>query len=261
MFEIARFESERRVPAAIAIAVGLSLFAALFLAVAPDVIAEVDLEAYADAFPEALQTAFGIESLGSIEGFLATELYQFGWVLLLGLYFAYAAGGTIAGDVERGRMDMLLSTPVSRSRVVVEKFLSLVPVIVFVNVVVGAVVYSGTILIGEPLSLADLVAVHVLSIPYLLVCAAVGLSYSVLLGRESLAQRAGIATVFGLFMVQSVVTGTDFEMLGLVSPTRYYSPSDVLVDGTYDLVGAAILTEATVLLVVASVLWFQRRDI
>jgi ABC-2 type transport system permease protein len=261
MFEIVRFESERRVPAAITIAVGLSLFAALFLAVAPDVIAEVDLEAYANAFPEALQTAFGIESLGTLEGFLATELYQFGWVLLLGLYFAYTAGGTVSGDVERGRMDMLLSTPVSRSQVVVEKFLSLVPVVLFVNVVVGAVVYAGSILIAEPLALAPLVAVHALSIPYLLVCSAVGLLYSVALARESLAQRAGIATVFGLFMVQSVVTDTDFEFLGLLSPTRYYSPSEVLVEETYDLVGAAILTEATVLLVVASVLWFQRRDI
>ena len=47
MFEITRFESERRLLASGALAVGLALMAAMFLAIAPDVISQVDLEAYA----------------------------------------------------------------------------------------------------------------------------------------------------------------------------------------------------------------------
>lgn len=261
MFEIARYESEKRVLSAITITVGLSLFAVLFLAIAPDVLANVDLSAYGESMPEAMQSAFGIDALGSLEGFLATELYQFGWVLLLGLYFAYAAGGVIAGDVERGRMDMLLSTSVSRDRVVVEKYLGLVPGLMLVNVVVAAVVYVGTLLIGESVAFSDVVAVHALSIPYLLACAGIGLGFSAVTSRESLAQRGAIATVFGLFMIESVVTDTDFEFLSLLSPTRYYDPTDILVESSYDLLGAVILVEAAVLLVVGSVLWFQRRDI
>jgi ABC-2 type transport system permease protein len=261
MLEIARYEAEKRLLGTVAVTVGLALFAALFLAIAPDIIAEVDLDTYAEAFPEALQTAFGIQTLGSLEGFLAVELYQFGWVLLLGLYFAYAAGGTVAGDLEHNRIGLLLSTPISRSRLVVEKFLALLPGVVLVNVVVAAVVYAGAALIGEPLALSDVLAVHALSVPYLLFCAALGLLFSVTLGRESRAQRAGLTTVFGLFMIDSVVSGTDYEFLSLLSPTRYYSPTDVLVDGTYDLVGTAVLTESAALLVVASVLWFRRRDL
>jgi ABC-2 type transport system permease protein len=261
MLEIARFEAEKRLPGTVAVTVGLALFAALFLGIAPDILTEVDLDAYVDAFPEAFQTAFGIQTLGSLEGFLAVELYQFGWVLLLGLYFAYAAGGSVAGDLERERIDLLLSTPISRSRLVTEKFLALVPGILLVNAVVAAIVYVGSALIADPLPLVDVLAVHALSIPYLLFCAALGLLFSVTLGRESRAQRAGMATVFGLFMLESVGAGTDYEFLSLLSPTRYYSPTDVLVDGTSDLVGAAVLTESAALLVVASVLWFRRRDL
>lgn len=261
MFEIVRYEAEKRLLGALAVTVGLSLFAVLFLAIAPNVIAEVDLDAYIEAFPDAFQTAFGIESMGSLAGFLAVELYQFGWVLLLGLYVTYAAGGSVAGDLDRKRIDLLLSTPISRSRLVVEKYLALVPGMVLVNVVVAAVVYVGAALIADPLPLPDVVAVHALSIPYLLFCAALGLLFSVTLGRESRAQRAGMATVFGLFMIESVVADTDYEFLSLLSPTRYYSPTEVLVDGTYDLVGAAVLTESAALLVVASVLWFRRSDL
>lgn len=261
MSEIARFETEQQLPSMIVIAVGLALYAGLIIVIAPDVVANVDLEAYGEALPEAMQSAFDVGAMGSIEGFLAMELYQFGWVLLLGLYFAYAAGATIAGDVERGRMDMVLSTPVTRARVVVETFGSLLPAVAFINVVVAGVVYAGTALVEEPLAIVDVLAVHVLSIPYLVLCASIGLVYSVAVSRESLAQRAGLVTVFGLFMIESVVADTDYEFLSLLSPTRYYDPMDVLVDGTYDVIGAAILTEAAALLVLVSVLWFQRRDI
>lgn len=261
MFEITRYETERRLVGTGAIAVGLALFAGLFLAIAPDILAQADLDQLLEAYPEPLVEAFGIETLGTLEGFLATELYQFGFVLLLGLYFAYSAGATIAGDVEHGRMDVLLSNPVSRSTVVTEKFLSLLVPIVVVNLVVGAVVYGGSVLIDDPLAPADVLAVHALSIPYLLACGAIGLVLSVLVSRESVAQRGAIAAVFGLFAFETVVAGTEYAWLGAIGPTRYYDPTAILVDGTYDLVGAAVLLGATVALVVVSGLWFRRKDV
>jgi ABC-2 type transport system permease protein len=174
---------------------------------------------------------------------------------------AYSAGSTIAGDVERDRMDMLLSNPVSRSSVVLEKYLSLLVPIVVVNVVVGAVIYVGARLVDDPIPLFDVIAVHALSVPYLLCCAAIGLLASAGMKREGSAQRASMGVVFSLYMVEALVTGTDFDWLGIASPSRYFDTNDILVEGTYDLVGAAILLEASALLLVASLLVFQRRDI
>ncbi|MFC4359116.1 ABC transporter permease subunit [Halobium salinum] len=261
MFEITRYESERRVLASGALAVGLALMAAMFLAIAPDIISQVDLEAYAEALPPAFSNAFDIAAMGTVEGFLATELYQFGWVILLGLYLAYSAAGLIAGDVERDRMDLLLANPVSRRRVVVEKFLSLLLPILVVNVVVGAVVYAGAALVGEPLAPVDVVAVHALSVPYLLTCAAIGLLLSVLARRESVAQRGAAGVVFGLFMLETLLTGTDYEPLARLSPTWYYDPMAILVESSYDLVGAALLLVAAAALVALSARRFTRMDV
>ncbi|ESP89793.1 ABC transporter permease [Candidatus Halobonum tyrrellensis] len=261
MREIVRYETERRLPAAIAVSAGLSAFAGLFFAIGPSIVDEVDLAAYAEAFPPAFQSAFGIDAIGSLEGLFATELYQFGWILLLGLYFAYSAGALVAGNVEHGRLDLLLASPVSRTSVLLGKFLSLLAPMLLVNVVVGSVVYVGSALVDEPFAFADVAMAHLLSVPYLLVCAGLGLFVSVLVSSGSLAQRGGIGLVFGLFMVESVVTDTDFEWLGALSPTRYYDPTEILVEGTYDLAGGVILLEAAILLVIASALRFQRRDI
>jgi ABC-2 type transport system permease protein len=261
MLEIVRYEGRRRVKGAFLMTVGFVLLAALYIGLFPSFEQSgVDFEEYVRNLPEGLQNAFGFE-LGTIEGFLAVELYQFLWLLLFGVYIAYAGGGLVAADVERGRMDLLLAAPVSRTRVVVEKYLSLFVPLVLANLVLPLAVWGGVRLIDESIAAADLFAVHLLSVPYLLVCAGLGLALSVLFDRADIAQRGGIAAVFGLFLVDTASTDTDFEWLGALSPTRYYDPSEILVEGTYDVAGALILLAGALALLLASTVYFQRRDI
>ncbi|MFB6072100.1 MAG: ABC transporter permease subunit [Halobacterium sp.] len=261
MLEIARYRARKRVRGALALAVGLSAFSALYAAFFPSMTENVDLEEYVEALPKPFVEAFGLRALGTIEGFLATELYQFAWVILLGLYLAYSAAGLVASDVETGRMDVLLSLPVRRSRLVGEAYLALLPGLVVINAVVAAVTWTATRAIGYPIDTVNLVVVHALSLPYLLVCAGVGLAFSVVADRASVAQRAAMATVFGLFLLESVVAGSAYAWAGAVAPMRYYDPTAILVNGQYDLAGAAVLTGAALALVVASQWYFARRDV
>lgn len=263
MFEVTRYEGRRRLRGSVVLTGLVAVYALLIVFLFPSIAASgVDFEAYVESLPPAIQEGFiGEASFATVEGFLSTEMYQFLWLLLLGLYMAYSAGAIIAGDIESDRMDMLLATPVSRSRVLVEKFLALLVPILTVNLVTPFVVYGGLVAIGETIDVVSLFAVHVLAVPYLLACASVGLLLSVLVNRASIAQRGGIGVVFGLFMVDTVTTDTEFDWLGILSPTRYYSPIDILAKETYDVAGALLLLTAAVVLVVVSIVLFERRDI
>ncbi|MFH5797591.1 ABC transporter permease subunit [Haladaptatus sp. CMAA 1911] len=266
MFEITRYEFDRRVKGAVVLAVLLAVMSFGIVALFPSIeTSGADLEAYWQSLPPAMKAAFGASggafSLTTMEGFLAVELYQFFWLLLLGIYTAYIAGGLIAGDVERGRLDVLLATPVSRSKVIVEKFLSLVPTLVVLNVIVGAVVYVSVVAIGESVSLSDLVVAHLLSIPYLLACGAIGLLLSVVFDHADVAQRGGLGAIFALFLLDSVASSADMGWLGAISPTHYYDPTAILVSGEYDWTGAVVLLAGIVALVLVSRVIFQRKDI
>ncbi|ODR82101.1 ABC transporter permease [Haladaptatus sp. W1] len=266
MLEIARYESSRRVKGAVALAVLLGVMSILFVALFPSIKSSgANIDAYWNNLPPAMKAAFGASgagfSLTTMEGFLAVELYQFFWLLLLGVYVAYLAGSLIAGDVERDRMDMLLATPVSRSKVLVEKFASLLPTLVILNVIVGIVVYGSVVGVGESVSLSDLAVVHLLSIPYLLACGGIGLLLSVLFDREDIAQRGGLGAVFALFLLNSVGESADMGWLGALSPMHYYDPTAILVSGSYDWTGAGILLVGIAALVSVSLVIFQRRDI
>lgn len=263
MFETFWYETERRLKGTVVFAVVISLYAIFAVGLFPSVESSgVDFERLMESYPEALREAFGIEAIGTIEGFLAGELYNFVWVLLLGVYFAYRAGGMIAADIERGRMDLLLSLPVSRTRLLFEKYAALVVPIIAVNVVVGGSVYVGTRVIDNPVDPLAIFMVHLLSIPYLLSCAALGLVLSVLVSRADIAQRAALGGMFVLYLIESLATSTQrFEALKYVSPTYYYAPTEILVRDSYALVDTGILAGMILVLFLGSRFFFARRDI
>lgn len=256
------YEARRRLRGSLVLGVGMGLLGLLMVGFFPSAKASgADLEAYVESLPPAFAEAFGIEAFTTLGGFLAAELYAFGWVILLGLYVAYRAGGSVAGDVERGRMDLLLSTPVSRRRVVVESFASLLVPVLVVNAVGFLAVYAGTIAIDESIALLDLLAVHLLSVPYLLACGGIGLLLSVSLRRRGLAERAALGAVFALFLVETVASSAGYDAVAALSPTAYYDPTAVLVHGEYAVGDAAVLLVATGLLVAVSVAVFDRVDV
>lgn len=261
MFEFARYDAAKRVKGSVYLSIGMSLLAAFAVWAYPSYSEAMDMEQLREAFPEPMIRAFNIETMASLEGFLAVELYMFGWIILLGLYFAYSAASIIADDIDRGRMDTLLAMPVSRPRLALERFAALGVPVLMVNIVTAVVVLGSARLIDESLSAVDVVALHLLSVPYLFACAGIGLLASVLFDRASVAQRVALGVTFGIYLVESLLRGTDYETLGSLAPMRYFDPNEVLLDGAYDLVGAAVLLGMTAVLLIVSQVWFVRRDI
>ncbi|MFB6081629.1 MAG: ABC transporter permease [Halanaeroarchaeum sp.] len=262
MTEVLKYEGRRLVTGAMALTVMLGLFVVLILSIYPS-IADTGqaIEELFENLPEQFTASFPVEAYTTVEGFLATEFYQFMWLLLAGLYVIYVAGGIVANDVETGRIDLVLATPISRRRLVVEKYLALAVPILMLNVVLPLFVYAGLLSIGEHVDMANVVLLHLFSIPYLAFAGALGLLLSVLVDRADIAQRGGLALMFVLFVLHSVTTDTEFEWLGTISPSRYYDPSAILIDGELDVGGALVLVGAAAALVLVAAEIFRESDV
>jgi ABC-2 type transport system permease protein len=261
MLEFARYEGRKRLRGSLYLALGLGALAAFAVWAFPSYSEAMDMDRLLEAFPDVMIRAFNIQSMASLEGFLAVELYVFGWVILLGLYLAYSAASVVADDVDRGRMDTLLAMPVSRSRLLAEKFAALAVPILTVNVLTPVVVLGTALALDLEVGVLDVLALHLLSIPYLFACAGIGLLASVGFDRASVAQRVALGVTFGLYLLSSLLRGTDLEWLGAIAPMRYFEPNQILLQSTYDLAGVAILVGMTALLLAASGAWFARRDV
>lgn len=258
---VARYEGRNRVPVTTAIAVVVAVYATLFLWLGSFYVADPAIQDLLDAFPPVLNELFGFASLASLEGLFASEFYTFGWVVGLGGYLTYSAASTVAGDLESGRMDQLLAGPVPRSSVLVGKFFALLVPTTVLNVVTPMVLYGGSMLVGEPLTLWPLLMVHALSVPYLLFWGAVGVVLGVVVRAGRRAGRIGLGLVFFAWILDSILTTTAYASLAVASPSHYFDPPAILVNGTYDIAGAAILGSVTVGLLALAIRRFERTDL
>ncbi len=257
---IFRAESRKRVRGSVILVAVFGVLSTLYFSIFPEM--ADDAEAIADAFPQAFLDFFGVEQMHTIEGFIAAEVYSFFWVVLLGVYFAYVSAGMIAGDVQSRRMDLTLSNPVSRESVVLQKVASLWVPLVVVNVAVALIVYVGSALIGYAMNPVAIGMLHLLSVPYLLVCAGIGLVLSVTLDRVRTARSMAFGLVFVLWLVEGASQlDPDYEWVGTLAPNRYYDETAIIVREEYAFADAAVLLTVFVVLVAVATVVFTRRDI
>ena len=260
MTAILRLESRKRVRGSVVLIAVFAVLSALYFSMFPGIQEEMDV--FEAAFPEYMFDMFGIEELHTIEGFIAAELYSFFWSLLLAIYFAYVGAGLIASDVQERRMDLTLSNPVSRESVVLQKVAALWVPLVALNVGVPIIVYVGALVIGESFNPVALAMVHLLSIPYLLVCAGIGVVLSVVVDRVRRARSTALTLVFALWLVDSVSRiDPDYEWIGTFTPSRYYEETNILVHEEYAFLDAGLLLAVFLVLIIVATVVFTRRDI
>ena len=89
------------------------------------------LNQYIEKFPQAIKNMTGGANFGTPQGYVQTELFSPLGPLLLLVYAIGAGARAIAGEEETGTLDLLLSTPVSRRRILIEKFGSMATATVF----------------------------------------------------------------------------------------------------------------------------------
>ena len=260
MTAILRLESGTRLRSSLLLTAIFALLAAFLFAAFPGFAEEAEL--LEDAFPPVLVGLLGIEAIHTIEGFVGGYVYSLVWILFTGMYFAYVSGGLIARDVSERRMDLTLSNPVSRESVLLQKVAALWLPLVVLNVGFVVIVYAGTVVLGETIDPVALVLLHLLSIPYLLVCAGIGLVFSVVFDRDGRAQVTALGIVFLLWLVDGLSElNPDFEWIGDLTPSRYYDPAAILVHEEYAFVDAGILLVAFLALVALAAFVFVRRDL
>ncbi len=198
----------------------------------------------------------------SPEGFIGSEFFGF-MPLFLAFYTVYLGLSVFTTDENTGRLDVLLSTPLPRWRLLVEKMLA-----VIINyMLVLAMMFAGFVLVLVFVTDIDIALLRlgegVLNmLPIMLVTTALPLLLAtVLRGTGRVAGVAG-AIIIGSWLITSLADLAP-DALGTVkalSMFTYYNSYRVLVNG----LGAGdfvLLLAASGVMFVLSLVLFERRDL
>ena len=213
-----------------------------------------------DSLPEGLRKAFG-EDFASPAGYLQARLFSiFGPVLLL-IYAIGAGSRAIAGEEERRTLDLLLSAPVARRRVVLDKALAMIAA----TAGLGAVLALAIAVTGPPfdvsVSVANVVAAATDCVLLALAFGGIALAVGAGTGRRSVAVGVTAGAAAGAYLIDILALSVNgLGWLQRLSPFFYYRDPEPIVHGL-DPVDAIVLGAIAVVTVAIAIWAFERRDL
>lgn len=204
----------------------------------------------------------GYEDMATYVGFLNIEMYQIFWVLILGIIIGFVAASLIAKEVESKTIDVLMSNPVSRPQIIIEKFIGLIPMTLIINFSAMFAIIGVTIVIGEELNFYYLFLTHLISIPYFLSIVSIGIFISTLMDEKMRASIVTMAIVVAMFVFDSIAEiSPDFKFIGNLSLKHYFNPYQTLKVGEIDGIGVGVLILVSCVMLFASIWYFNYKDI
>jgi len=243
---------------------GITALVALHIGVYPSVRDNPALNELAESYPEAIKgfIGFGGElDWVSAPGYLGAELYSFVVPLLLLIVAIGAGSGALAGEEERGTLELLLSLPVSRVRVALEKLAALVAEVVGLALVLLAALWIGVTAIDMNVSGAHLAAATLSAVLLAIGFGAIALAAGAATGKRSIAIAVSSAGAVAAYVVNSLAPlVSELEPVQRISPFYFYSASDPLRRGL-DLVYVLALVGIVVAAGIAALVAAERRDL
>jgi ABC-2 type transport system permease protein len=242
-------------------AIGIAALAALIAVYWPAVRDSPDLQSFTRDLPEAMRALIGEGDYGTATGFLNAELFAFMMPLLFLIVAIGIGAGTVTREEERGTIDLLLSTPLTRRRMLAEKALGGVLVLAGLGVVLFvALVLAGWAVdmgVGADRLAAISLAVVLVALPFgalaLLISCATG-SHGLALGLASTAAVAAYMLDALAPLIGSLDGWQD------LSPFAWYASDEVLAGGLA-LGDVALLLGVALALAAGAVLALDRRDL
>jgi ABC-2 type transport system permease protein len=204
-----------------------------------------------------------VTTMTEMRGFISLEFFSW-WIFLAGLFFAYISVSSVTSDFDGKRMDLIFSTPISRERYLIEKFMAMILIALFILVMAAGAMWSGIEQTGytEDLSPYIIFLAVIGSLPMLLVIMAIGFLSSV----QFRSMRVGMGIAF-LFIMIEFVLYTVSQMVESAANAKYatvmyyWDYNTALYDGVLK-VGDFIGLFVVAVIILALAIWvFKKKDI
>lgn len=218
------------------------------------------LKSYPESFLKAFN--FDIASFNTIEGFLSTEQYSFMWPLLMILMTLGFAGGAIAGEIETGTAEILLSQPITRTKIFIARYLAgFVSVVIFVFIsVFSAIPFMEIYNTGYKLE--NFSSLTILAFLFSLAVYSIGMLFSAAFSDKGKVffMTGGILVLMYILNIVASIKDS-LSDLKYASFFYYFNPANALIKNEIDNWSYLIFLGTAVLCFIVGIIYFSKRDI
>jgi ABC-2 type transport system permease protein len=217
---------------------------------------------YMKALPAAITALFGEAfSLATVEGYLNAYFFDMMGPLIFLIYAIAAGGSAIAGEEERGTLDLLLATPKRRWSIVLQKFAAMVAGTLLLGCFMWFGLAATSLVLNLKVTTSGLALATFSSVLVGVVFGALALMVGCLRGSRGLSLGIAAAVTLAAYVVKTyaplVPAMKPYQKL---SPFYYGNAAKPLTNGLNP-EHVAILVGLTAVCLVVSLVAFQRRDV
>ena len=216
-----------------------------------------------DSMPEgmnAMFALFGGGDIGTPAGWFQIETFGMMAPIMIMIVTISIGSNAVAGEEAKRTMGLLLANPITRSRVIVEKTITMALYASIVGVVAFLGTWGGALVGGMDLPVENIAAICVLLTLLGIAGGALALAIGAGTGRKGTAIWGAVGAGVGLHLLNSLGEIADNPAWQKLSPFYYYLGSDPLNNGL-DWSHVAVLVAISVVLIALAFPLFQRRDI
>ncbi len=265
MMNIYLFELKRYKKSIIIWSVAISFWILFYMAFFPMIASDsTAFDTIMEEFPPEFLAAFGMNSnlpMSTVLGYfgLTFSMAQIPIAIQASNYGFH----TLSVEERELTADFLLTKPITRSKIIISKFLAAFTSLTIVNLFIWISSIASVYLFnsGQSFELANIIVLLTTVMLFQLFFLSVGMVISVSLRKISSVLSFSMALSFGLYIVNSLKSIFSSDMLGYISPYTQYSHSYILVEGHYDPLLTVISVSIIIISLVMSYFLYLKRNI
>lgn len=217
-----------------------------------------------EAYPKSFLEAFGVQGniFLNFESFLAVENFSIMWPIILLVLIITLGSGEIAGEIEKGTIEVLLAQPLSRTKIFLGKYMAgFLVLLLFIFASVYSVVPLATIHSVE-LNLKGYFTIFVLGIFLTLAIYSITMMFSSIFSTKG--KPAALAAGILIFMYAANLFSKlqeSVENLRYLSFFHYFDYNKALIDSQIDSLAIVIFATVSFICTLIGLVVFVKRDI
>jgi len=199
----------------------------------------------------------------SLKGFLCMEFFG-GLTLYVIVYFLIQYSGAFCCEMEQKTVDLILSTPLTRRRLFVSRYLAWTTMDVVLLASWTLFIYLGVLALGETreVPFGDLVRIMASFLPFLLAVQGLCMLTSVITNQSRKAYGVAFGIYYGMYFLRIVSAISErLEFVKYLTVFYYWDFNAIFIQGVVPWASMAVLTSTAIGLFVAGIVVFQRKDL
>lgn len=241
----------------------LAVLVAMYAAIWPSLRNQPSMSDFLNQLPKTMRSLFAASGadMSTPTGYVQVELLAFMGPLLLIIYAINVGASAVAGEEDRHTLDLLLASPVSRTRIVLEKLGAMTAGAALIGAVTGAALLGEGSLASMTLPAGGVAAAMMHMTLLALVFGTMALAVGAASGHPALSRAVPAVVAVIAYVVNGLASVVSWlRPAQKLSPFYQYSGHDPLRHG---LSWTAILVAVATIVVLAAiaVAAFRRRDV